>query len=130
MTISNPKQRTILVVDDSTSVRRLVVATLQAAGYQTLEGDNGATALRHLDGQRIDMIISDVNMGVMDGIEFTRRVRRTPGYDRTPLVMFTTESSPEMKDKGRLAGATGWMVKPFHPDTLLKVVTRVLPQGS
>jgi two-component system chemotaxis response regulator CheY len=119
--------RTALIVDDSASIRQMVAFTLQEAGFSVLEGQNGADALDRLGDRKVDVIITDLNMPVMDGIAFIRRVRAHPGNRFTPVLMLTTESHPEKKQEGRAAGATGWIVKPFQPARLLQVIAKVLP---
>jgi two-component system chemotaxis response regulator CheY len=119
--------RTALVVDDSCSVRQMVAYTLRQAGYEVLEGCDGADALEKLGEQRVSLIITDLNMPVMDGIEFIRCVRARPNGKFVPVLMLTTESQAEKKQQGKSAGATGWIVKPFHPEKLLQVVAKVVP---
>ena len=120
--------KTILIVDDSNSLRQVVNQTLSQAGYDILEADDGTTALTLLDSRKIHLIVSDVNMPRMDGLTFVRHVRDSATYRFTPVIMLTTECSPEMKAKGRAAGAHAWIVKPFNPQSLLSAVARlVLP---
>ncbi len=116
-----------LVVDDSVSMRRMVAFTLSQAGFAVVEGENGAAGLAELDRAPVELIITDVNMPVMDGFRFVREVRRRPGHEATPILMLTTDSEQERKAEGRAAGATGWIVKPFDPDRLVEVVRKVLP---
>jgi two-component system chemotaxis response regulator CheY len=118
--------RTALIVDDSSSVRQMVAYTLRQAGFAVLEGCDGADALEKLGEQRVNLIITDLNMPVMDGIEFIRRVRAKPNGKYTPVLMLTTESQVEKKQQGKSAGATGWIVKPFHPERLLEVIAKVV----
>jgi two-component system chemotaxis response regulator CheY len=117
----------ILIVDDSTSMRQMVAYTLRQAGFGVIEGTNGQDALEKLDGQRVELIITDLNMPVMDGITFIKRVRSRPASRGTPVLMLTTESQDLKRQEAKAAGATGWIVKPFHPDKLLHTVSRVLP---
>ncbi len=119
--------KTVLVVDDSVSMRQMVAFTLKEAGFVVLEGENGQEGLQRLDGKRVDLIITDLNMPVMDGITFIRQVRSRPQHKFTPVLMLTTESQEAKKQEGKSAGATGWIVKPFNPQQLLQVITRVLP---
>jgi two-component system chemotaxis response regulator CheY len=119
--------RIALIVDDSTSVRQMVAYTLRQAGFAILEGCNGEDALEKLGEQRVSLVITDLNMPVMDGIEFIRRLRAQPNGRYTPVLMLTTENHLEKKQQGRSAGATGWIVKPFHPEKLLEVVAKVVP---
>lgn len=119
--------KSILIVDDAATMRRMVAFTLKNVGYQLLEAGDGAQALDMLRNKSVDLVITDVNMPNMDGIELTRRLRTLPNFVRTPILLLTTESAPEKKVAGRAAGATGWIVKPFQQDQLLSVVSRVLP---
>ena len=120
--------KSILIVDDSASVRQVVSISLRSAGYDVLEGCDGKDALSKLTGQKIHMIISDVNMPNMDGISLVKAVKQMPAYKFTPIVMLTTESQEAKKREGQEAGAKAWIVKPFKPDQLLSVVQKlVLP---
>jgi two-component system chemotaxis response regulator CheY len=119
--------RTVLIVDDSSSVRQMVAYTLRQAGFDVLEGCDGVDALEKLGERRVSLIITDLNMPVMDGIEFIRQVRAKPNGKYTPVLMLTTESQVEKKQQAKSAGATGWIVKPFHPEKLLQVVAKVVP---
>ena len=120
--------KTIMVVDDSTSLRQVVGIALKGAGYDVIEGGDGSHALQQLKGQRVHLIISDVNMPNMDGITFVKAVKQMPAYKFTPIVMLTTESADEKKRAGQEAGAKAWMTKPFRPEQLLGVVQKlVLP---
>ncbi|HEY3756182.1 MAG TPA: response regulator [Opitutaceae bacterium] len=117
----------ILAVDDALTMRKLVSFTLRGAGYDVIEATDGLEALRVARTSRFDLVLSDVNMPGMDGIEFTRQFRALPTGRSTPVLILTTESDPAKKNLARAAGATGWLVKPFQPDQLLAVVARVLP---
>ncbi len=122
--------RTALIVDDSSSMRQMVGFTLKGAGFTVLEGGNGQEALDKLKaapGGKVDLIITDLNMPVMDGLTFIRSARALPSCKFTPILMLTTESGDNRKLEGKTAGATGWIVKPFHPEQLLKVIEKVLP---
>jgi two-component system chemotaxis response regulator CheY len=120
--------KTIMIVDDSASLRQVVGIALKGAGYDVLEGCDGADALSKLKGQKIHLIISDVNMPRMDGISFVGAVKQMPAYKFTPVIMLTTESAEERKREGQAAGARAWMVKPFKPEVLLGAVQKlVLP---
>ncbi len=116
----------ILAADDSPSIRRMVALTLAEAGYQVQEASDGAEALKMARGTRYNLVITDVNMPNMDGLTLIKELRALPDYKFTPLLMLTTEQSPEKKQQGRAAGATGWMVKPFDPTQLLATVAKVL----
>lgn len=117
--------KTIMTVDDSASVRQMVSFTLKNEGHNVIEAVDGKDALGKLTGQ-VDMIITDLNMPNMDGIEFIRQVRVKPAYKFIPIIMLTTESQAQKKQEGKTAGATGWIVKPFKPEQLLAVVGKVL----
>lgn len=116
----------ILAVDDSASMRQMVGFTLKTAGFDVTEASNGDEALQVAQQGQYDLVISDVNMPVMDGITLIRNLRDLPAYKFTPLLMLTTESGGDRKQEGRAAGATGWIVKPFNPDQLLATVRKVL----
>ncbi len=116
----------ILAVDDSASMRQMVGFTLKTAGFDVTEACNGDEALTQAKSQDYDLVISDVNMPVVDGITLIRNLRSLPNYKFTPLLMLTTESGSDKKQEGRSAGATGWIVKPFNPDQLLATVNKVL----
>ncbi|AMG01686.2 response regulator [Vibrio mimicus] len=116
----------VLAVDDSISIRQMVSHTLQDAGYEVETATDGRDALTKAQKSRFDVIISDVNMPVMSGFEFVKAVRLQSQYKFTPILMLTTETSPEKKQEGKAVGATGWLVKPFNPETLLKTLQRVL----
>ncbi len=118
---------TILTVDDASTMRKVIALALAGAGHEVVEAEDGMAALNVLKLRHVDLIITDVNMPRMDGIEFTRQARTLPKFQRTPILLLTTESDPEMKARGRSAGATGWIVKPFRQDQLLAVVAKVLP---
>ena len=119
--------RTALIVDDAVSIRQMVAYTLSQAGFDVIEAGNGQQALERLDARRVDLIITDLHMPVMDGLTFIREARARQATRFTPVLMLTTESQIEKKQLGKAAGATGWIVKPFHPDKLLEVIGRVLP---
>jgi len=119
--------KTALVVDDSVSMRRLVAQTLRQAGFSVVESENGADALGRIEGERIDVVITDLNMPVMDGITFITRLRAQARHRFTPVLMLTTDNHDAKKQAGRAAGATGWILKPFNPQQLLQVIARVVP---
>ena len=116
----------ILAVDDSASMRQMVVFTLKKAGYEVVDAKDGVEALEIARGQSFDAVISDVNMPNMDGITLIRNLRTLPDYKFTPMLMLTTESGSDKKQEGRAAGATGWIVKPFNPEQLLAVIQKVI----
>ncbi|MGE5622121.1 MAG: response regulator [Bacillota bacterium] len=120
--------KTIMIVDDSASLRQVVGIALKGAGYDVLEGCDGTDALAKLTGQKVHLIISDVNMPKMDGITFVSTLKQMPAYKFTPVIMLTTESEEAKKRQGQAAGAKAWVVKPFKPDLLLNAVQKlVLP---
>jgi two-component system chemotaxis response regulator CheY len=116
----------ILAVDDSLTIRQLIRMTLTRAGYEVVDAEDGAKGLEKASAEAFDMVLSDINMPNMTGIEMLRSLRKLELYKFTPIVLVTTESQPEKKAEGKAAGATGWIVKPFEPDQLLAVVTKVL----
>jgi two-component system chemotaxis response regulator CheY len=117
--------KTIMVVDDSLSIRQVVGIALKQAGYDVIEGVDGKDALAKLTGQKVNLIISDVNMPNMDGITFVRELKTRPAYKFTPVLMLTTESQEDKKEQGKAAGARAWLVKPFKPDVLLAAVQKL-----
>ncbi len=120
--------RSILAVDDSASMRQMVSFTLRSSGYDVIEAVDGQDALDKVAGRQVDLVLTDQNMPRMDGLTLIRQLRVQDRFKRTPILVLTTESSDEMKQAGRAAGATGWMVKPFDPARLLEVIGKVLPQ--
>ena len=117
----------VMAVDDSATVRQALNIVLSDAGYDVTEAEDGLDALSKLDSGQIDMIVTDLNMPKMDGVELIRSVRRSPGNRFTPIIMLTTESQNEKKQEGKAAGASGWIVKPFRPEQILAVVRMVCP---
>ena len=118
--------KTVLIVDDSASIRQVVSMTLKGAGYDVLEGCDGKDALTKLDGRKVHLIISDVNMPNMDGITFLKNVKQLPAYKFTPVIMLTTEAGESKKEEGRAAGAKAWVVKPFQPAQMLAAVSKLI----
>lgn len=116
----------ILAVDDSASMRQMVAFTLKSAGYNVVEAVDGQDAWEKANGKTFDLVLTDQNMPRMDGIGLTRKLRETPSFKNTPILVLTTESSDQMKQAGRAAGATGWLVKPFDPQKLVEVVKKVI----
>lgn len=116
----------ILAVDDSVSIRQMVSHTLKDAGYQVETANDGKDALNKVMGTKFDVVISDVNMPNMGGFELVKALREKPQYKFIPILMLTTETSADKKMQGKSAGATGWLVKPFNPETLLKTLKRVV----
>ncbi|HEC28997.1 MAG TPA: response regulator [Gammaproteobacteria bacterium] len=120
--------KTILIVDDSASIRQVVGLALKRVGYDVIEAGDGVDALSKLNGVKIHLIISDVNMPNMDGITFVKEVKKLPNYKFTPVCMLTTESEHSKMQEGKVAGAKAWVVKPFQPPQLLDAVSKlVLP---
>lgn len=117
---------TILAVDDSTSIRQMVTFVLKQGGYDVIDAADGVEALAIASSQEIDLVLTDLNMPRMDGIQLIKALRSHMRYQYTPLLMLTTESSTEKKQQGRDAGATGWIVKPFDPEQLLSVIGKIL----
>lgn len=118
-------QKTIMTVDDSKSVRQLVSSTLSNEGYRVIEAAGGKDALNKLSRQ-ISLILADIHMPDMDGVELIRTIREMPDYRFLPIIALTTETRGERKMEGKSAGATGWIIKPFEPAQLLAVVKKVL----
>jgi two-component system, chemotaxis family, chemotaxis protein CheY len=116
----------ILAVDDSASMRQMVSFTLKGAGYEVIEAVDGQDALGKAKGRVADVVLTDVNMPNMDGIELIRQLRLLPAYKFTPMLLLTTESGGDKKAEGKAAGATGWLVKPFNPDQLLATLKKVM----
>ncbi|MCP4433852.1 MAG: response regulator [Gammaproteobacteria bacterium] len=117
--------KTILVVDDSTSIRQLVSMSLKDAGFEVIEACDGKDALSKLAGQKVHLIVSDVNMPNMDGITLVKEVKAHPQYKFTPIMMLTTESQESKMQEGKDAGAKAWLTKPFQADQLLNAVSRL-----
>jgi two-component system, chemotaxis family, chemotaxis protein CheY len=118
--------KTILIVDDSESIREVVNFTLENEGYDVLVGVDGQDALRFFDGRKIDLIITDLHMPVKDGIQLIREVRTLDNYQRIPILFLTTESQAAKKQEAKEAGATGWIVKPFVPAKLIEAINKVI----
>ena len=118
--------KTILIVDDSSSVRTVVKTALSGAGYTVIEACDGKDALSKLNGQKIHLIVSDVNMPNMDGITLVKEVKKNASYKFTPICMLTTEAEQEKIEQGKAAGAKAWIVKPFQPPKLLDAVSKLV----
>lgn len=116
----------ILAVDDSASMRQMVAFTLKGAGYDVTEAADGVQALSAAKSNKFNLVITDINMPNMDGISLTKELRTLPDYKFIPILTLTTESTPEKKQEGKAAGATGWIVKPFDPEQLLATIKKVL----
>jgi two-component system chemotaxis response regulator CheY len=117
----------ILTVDDSRTMREMVALTLRGAGFDVVQADDGINALKTLETNEVDMIITDLNMPNMDGLELVRALRSKPQFKGVPILFLTTRNSDADKSAGRAAGATGWIVKPFDPARLVQVVNKVCP---
>ncbi len=118
--------KTILAVDDSTSIRQMVSFTLKSSGYEVIEAIDGMDGLEKAKTKTFNLVLTDQNMPRMDGLTLIKNLRNLPQYKTTPILMLTTESSDAMKSQGRAAGATGWLVKPFDPQKLIEVVKKVI----
>jgi two-component system chemotaxis response regulator CheY len=116
----------ILVVDDSSSMRQMVAFTLKSDGHTIAEAADGNAGLKLATETAFDLVISDVNMPIMNGLELTAAIRKNSACQRAPILLLTTESSPEQKAAGKQAGATGWLVKPFNPQSLQQTVNKVI----
>ncbi len=118
--------KTILIVDDSFSLRQTLGIALKSAGYDVVEAVDGKDALTKLDGRKFNLIISDVNMPNMDGISFVKAAKLLPAYKFTPIIMLTTEGDEAKKAEGRAAGVRAWVIKPFQPPVLLDAVSKLI----
>jgi len=118
--------KSILVVDDTRSMRKMVAAVLQGAGYEVAEAGDGIEALELARERVYDLVVTDHNMPRMDGVTLVRELRALPNYDPVALIVLSTEVSPELKQKGREAGASGWMAKPFDPQRMLDIVGKFI----
>ncbi len=118
--------KTILIVDDSASLRQVVNIALTGAGYSVVEASDGKDALTKLDGRKVHLIISDVNMPNMDGISFVKAAKQNPLYKFTPVIMLTTEAGEAKMNEGKLAGVKAWVVKPFQPAQMLSAVSKLI----
>ena len=118
--------KTVMIIDDSASIRMVVTIALKRAGYDVLEANDGEDALNKLRGQKIHLIVCDINMPNMDGISFLKAVKQNQSYRFTPIIMLTTESQEAKKQEGRAAGAKAWIVKPFKPDQMLAAIEKLI----
>lgn len=116
----------IMIIDDSASLRQVVSIALEDAGYEVVEAENGKSALALLKEDKVNLVICDVNMPVMDGITFVKKVKEIPNYRFLPIIMLTTESSENRKLEGQEAGAKAWVVKPFKPEQMLEAVSKLI----
>ena len=115
-----------MIVDDSASIRKVVRLTLESQGFEVLDAADGVEALKKLNGVKINLLITDVNMPNMDGITLVQEAKKIPAYKFTPMMMLTTEAGDEKKMQGRAAGAKAWLVKPFQPPILLSAVSKLI----
>ena len=118
--------KTIMIIDDSISLRQVVAIALGNAGYEVLQACDGQDAISKLSGQKVHLMVCDVNMPNMDGISFLKALRELPAYKFTPVIMLTTEAGEEKKKEGQAAGARAWVVKPFKPEQLLHAVSKLI----
>jgi two-component system chemotaxis response regulator CheY len=118
--------KTIMAIDDSASIRQVVSITLKKAGYEVIEASDGRDALKKLTGQKVHLMLCDVNMPNMDGITFLKEIRQNPNYKFTPIIMLTTESQEAKKQEGKAAGARAWVVKPFKPEQMLAAIEKLI----
>lgn len=123
-------RRKILIVDDSATIRHQLRACLESAGYEVLEAENGAVGLTRATAESVDLLIVDLNMPLMNGLEMLEGLRRIPAKASVPAFVLTTESSREMVARGRKCGATAWIVKPFKPDVLIKGIAQILSRRA
>jgi two-component system chemotaxis response regulator CheY len=126
--LEDAMSKTALVVDDSPTMRQMVAFTLTNAGFKVVEAEDGKDAVNKVAaGPKMDIVVTDLNMPKMDGISLIKELRKMAAFKFTPILMLTTESAVEKKQAGKEAGATGWIVKPFNPEVMLKVIAKVLP---
>ncbi|GHA25680.1 response regulator [Devosia pacifica] len=116
----------VLTVDDSRTILAMLNHTLSSAGFEVLQASDGREGLDVLTREAVDVVITDINMPVMDGIEFIRQVRGTGSFNSLPILILTTETSQDKREQGKAAGGTGWIVKPFDPQKLISVINRVV----
>jgi two-component system, chemotaxis family, chemotaxis protein CheY len=119
-------KKRILVLDDSVTLRAILIFVLEEAGFEVVYGTDGIDAQKHLDGEELDLIITDLHMPNLDGIGFIRMVRKHGSYAKTPILLLTTDTQQVKKNEAKEAGATGWIVKPFDQEKLLQAVNRVI----
>jgi two-component system, chemotaxis family, chemotaxis protein CheY len=128
LAVEEDMSKTALIVDDSPTMRQMVSFTLTNAGFTVIEAEHGKDAVSKVaGGPKMDIVVTDLNMPEMDGIELIKELRKLGAFKFTPILMLTTESALEKKQAGKAAGATGWIVKPFNPEVLLKTIAKVMP---
>lgn len=126
--LEDKMSKTALVVDDSPTMRQMVAFTLTNAGFKVVEAEDGKDAVNKVAaGPKMDIVVTDLNMPKMDGISLIKELRKMAAFKFTPILMLTTESAADKKQAGKEAGATGWIVKPFNPEVMLKIIAKVLP---
>ncbi|MEJ2630432.1 MAG: response regulator [Acidihalobacter sp.] len=118
--------KNIMIVDDSASLRQVVAIALKSAGYEVIEACDGKDALSKLDGRKLHLVISDVNMPNMDGISFVKQMKSMAAYKFAPVIMLTTETGDDKKAAGRAAGVKAWVAKPFRPEQMLDAVSKLI----
>jgi len=118
-------RKLVLTVDDSAAIREMLSYVLKSVGHKVIEAEDGMDGLQKALSRQVDLVITDQSMPKMDGITLVKALRALPQYKKVPILLLTTESSDSMKDEGRTAGATGWLVKPFDPTKLIEVVDKV-----
>ncbi|MBI5234906.1 MAG: response regulator [Deltaproteobacteria bacterium] len=122
--------KTVMIVDDSASIRQVVNLTLRKVGYDVIEASDGQDALRKLANVKVNLLICDVNMPNMDGITLLKSLKALPNYKYVPVIMLTTESQEAKKQEGKAAGAKAWVVKPFKPEQMLEAVSKLIVQQN
>ena len=120
----------ILLSDDSRSIRQILTTTLRSSGYEVIDVENGQDAARVARDRDFDLILTDLNMPLLDGIGLTRELRTMPRHSQTPIIIVTTESQLAKKEKAKEAGANGWIVKPIQPPRLVQVVEQILAKTA
>ncbi len=119
--------KTILAIDDSRTMRDMVSHALTSAGFTVLTAEDGKVGLSVLEANKVDVVITDLNMPELDGFGVIEGIRANPKYKYMPVLMLTTESDQAKKERGKAMGATGWIVKPFNPEKLVQIINKVCP---
>jgi two-component system chemotaxis response regulator CheY len=122
--------KSILLADDSRSIRQIVSGALRTAGYEVIEAEDGQQGLQRAQERTFDLILTDLNMPMVDGLELTRGIRTLPQHSKTPILIVTTESQLSKKEDAKLAGASGWIVKPIQPKRLVEIVAQVIAKSE
>lgn len=118
--------KSILIVEDSASMRQMISLTLKSAEFEVTEAKDGVEAIKAAESKQFDLILTDINMPNKNGVELTKELRSKTEYQFTPILLLTSESSSDKKREGRLAGATGWIIKPYNPDSLVRTINKIL----